>query len=693
MAKRTAPARTSPGNPSKPTAKTAPVARNREIKPTASGWAPNGWHVFVIVALALTAIFYFPSISNGFVNWDDDPNITENANLLPVGKGAAWGETISNIFDLEKGAVIGNYNPLPILTFAIEKAITKGEFSAKLIHFDNLVLHLLTTLCVMLLLLRMGLGNWGALAGGLLFGLHPMRVESVAWATERKDVLFAVFFFAALICYVRWLKSEDKSRRIWLYVSMVGLAVLSLFSKVQAVTLPLSMLALDFWFRRPLSIKLLVEKTPFWLLSLIFGYINIITLRSQGSINDDTENFTFVDRLCIGAYSFCVYLGKLILPYPMSPLYPYTKPLPLLVYVAPIGFLVFWAAIWWAWRRGLRMWVFGAAFFFFNVMFLLQVVGAGQGFLADRFTYVPYFGFFAIAAYYFDQYSRQEKNQTVLRVGLGVLTLIYGFWTVNQIRIWKNGATLWSHVIKIQGDQNALPYWNRGQYNRNQLGDYNAALTDYAKAVSIEQDNPEVYNSRGKTYFDMAMSGKYKGQEATLVQKAIEDYNAALSKPKIKAKTKSEVLVNRGAALGFRNQFREALQSLDEGIAMDPTNKNGYYNRAIALYSLSQIDVAQQKTYMERTLADYKTYLQFDPRNANIWYESGMIQRSLGRSQEALNTLDQAIRFNSTFALAYRERARAQAQLGNKAAAQQDYQRAQQLGLGMEAQDAQLMGQ
>lgn len=202
------------------------------------------------------------------MNWDDEVNITENPNLLRVGKGAAWGETIANIFDREKGAVIGNYNPLPILTFAIEKAITKGEFSPKLIHFDNLVLHLLTTLCVMLLLWRIGLGNWGALVGGLLFGLHPMRVESVAWATERKDVLFAVFFFAALICYYDYLKTEHKQHKTLLYILAFLCALLSDFSKVQGVTLFLSMFALDYFLARPISARLFVEKIPFIVLFL-----------------------------------------------------------------------------------------------------------------------------------------------------------------------------------------------------------------------------------------------------------------------------------------------------------------------------------------------------------------------------------------------------------------------------------------
>jgi len=690
MAKRPTPARTSPKAP--PKTPQRPATRESWPSEADPGWAPAGWSTFAIIALVLTAAFYFPSLSNGFVNWDDEPNITKNPNLEKVGKGAAWGETIANIFDREKGAVIGNYNPLPILTFALEKALNKGEFSPKLVHFNNLVLHLLTTLCVMLLLWRLGMGNWGVLLGGLMFGLHPMRVESVAWATERKDVLFAAFFFAALISYYDYLKTENKQRKTVLYLLTFLCALLADFSKVQGVTLFLSMFALDYFLDRPINARLFIEKIPFIVLFLVFGLINIQTLTVQGSFDDQLTEYNLFDRICIGTSSFCVYLYKLVWPYPMSPLYPYSKPLPQIMSFGPVGFLAALYLFMWLVLRKNRIAIFGTAFFFVNVMFLLQWKGAGQGFLADRFTYVPYFGFFAIAAYYFDKYYREEKYQSGLRIALGVLTLIYGFWTVRQIGIWKNGATLWTHVMKFEAEKNSLPYWNRGQYYRNDLGDYTAALNDYNKAVSIEKNNPEVYNSRGKTYFDMAMSGKFKGQEAGLVQKAIEDYNMALTLSRIKPETKAEILINRGAALGSRNQFAEALKSLDEGLTLDPTNENGYFNRSIALYSLAQTDLSQQRNYLERALGDYRKYLEFNPYNANVWYESGMIQRSLGQNKEALTALNQAIRFDPNFALAYRERARAQAQLGNKAAAQQDYQRAQQLGVGMEPQDARLMG-
>jgi len=376
--------------PSAPVKKAAPVGR----------WEPAGWLKWALLAMAITAACYLPSLSNDLVNWDDDPNITENPNLERIDR-----ESLFNIFDLDKGNVIGNYNPLPIFTFYLEKWAV-GGINPTLIHFNNLLLHVLTVFFVFRVLLHMGIGIGGAFVGGLLFGIHPMRVESVAWATERKDVLFAVFFFAALMYYVRWIKTQDTAKRTTLYLGMVLLAILSGFSKVQAVTLPLSMLALDYWFRRPINLRLIWEKTPFWIISLLFGLANLYTLRQAGSIHDDVTHFSFLDRLCIGTYSFSVYLYKLFIPYPMSPLYPYPKPLPIWVYLSPLLFAAVWYGVYRAWKADRRIWVFGMLFFFFNVMFLLQVLGAGQGFLADRFTYVPYFGFFAIAAWLYHTYAR-----------------------------------------------------------------------------------------------------------------------------------------------------------------------------------------------------------------------------------------------------------------------------------------------
>lgn len=669
--------------------KSAPATTKKPSTPSAAraSSGESNWFTLGMIVLAITAVCYLPSLRNGFVNWDDPKNIYENENLEGVGKGQPWGTTIANIFDIEKGNVIGNYNPLPILTFAMEKAITGGEWNPTLVHTTNLLLHLLTVFFVMKLLWGMGIGRWGVLVGGLLFGIHPMRVESVAWATERKDVLFAVFFFAALVYYIKWLKQGEKQEnRMGTYAIMLVLALLSCFSKVQAVTLPLSMLALDFWFRRPLNFKLILEKAPFWALSLAFGLINVHTLKVQGSTNDTVTNFDFLDRLCIGAYSFSTYIYKAVLPWPMSPLYPYPKHLPWTVYAAPLVFFAAVAAFIWAWKKGLRMWVFGAAFFFFNVMFLLQIFAAGQGFLADRFTYVAYFGLFAIAAYYADKFAQNESSRNKVLTIAGVLGLIYGAWTVKQIGVWADGYSLWTHVMSMdegKKERSSLPFWNRGQFLRNVKGDFEGALKDYNKAVEMEPNNREILNSRGKTYFDMAASGKYKGQEKSLLEKAVRDYTESLSKTNQTDKATSESYSNRGAAYGMLGMLQKSIEDISEAIKLDPTNKNAYANRSIAYLNSGQY---------EKALADYQEYLKYDPMNANFWYESGMVQRVMKRNEESVKSLDRAIQLNPKLGVAYLERARAKAQGGNIAGAQQDYQKAQQMGARLEAMDQQLTG-
>jgi tetratricopeptide (TPR) repeat protein len=191
-------------------------------------------------------------------------------------------------------------------------------------------------------------------------------------------------------------------------------------------------------------------------------------------------------------------------------------------------------------------------------------------------------------------------------------------------------------------------------------------------------------NSRGKTYFDMANSGKYKNQEKALLEKAIKDYTDALAKPKITPGSKSESLSNRGAAFGMLNMFEQSIRDITESIELDPKNKNAYANRSIAYLNTGQL---------EKALADYQSYLKYDPNNFNFWYESGMVQRVLKRNEDAVQSLDQALKLNPKLGIGYLERARAKAQAGNKNGAQLDYQKAQQMGVKLEAMDQQLMSQ
>ena len=289
--------------------------------------------MIAFVVVVITLLVFIPSFSLHFVNWDDPNNLLENESLKAFATHWSW-QSVKQIFTSD---IIGNYNPLPIFTFALEKYFFANDplLNPFVFHFNNVILHLMCTFLVFFIFTKLEMSRTAAIIGALLFGIHPMRVESVAWITERKDVLYGLFFLASTACYILYLQ-KPTSKTKW-YLLTILLSLFAYFSKVQAVTLPLTMVALDFYFKRKwLSPKILIiEKLPWWILSLTFGFINIYFLKQENSLNSSNAvvNYNFLDKLAIGAYSYAVYIIKWIYPYKMSPLYPYSPEVPILAYI------------------------------------------------------------------------------------------------------------------------------------------------------------------------------------------------------------------------------------------------------------------------------------------------------------------------------------------------------------------------
>lgn len=215
------------------------------------------------------------------------------------------------------------------------------------------------------------------------------------------------------------------------------------------------------------------------------------------------------------------------------------------------------------------------------------------------------------------------------------------------------------------------------------LGQYELALVLYGVILEMAQDNAELYNSRGKTYFDMAISGQYNAEMDSLLQLALTDYSAGLRCTSVHDTIKSEILVNRGAAYGTQGQMDAALEDLNDGLRFNKKNQNGYLNRSL---------VYQSQGNYKKAVEDLSHYLHLNPNNAEIYYERGMLRRVLNNPKKAIKDLNRAISLNPNLGIAYLERARAYAILGDKAAAQQDYERANQFGIKMEPRDVEAMG-
>ena len=169
---------------------------------------PSIW-LPLLATLAITFLAFTSSLNNQFVNWDDDVNIVENENTYRLD----W-QHVKAIFTSD---VIGNYNPLPILTLAIERHFV-GLEGTWLYHWTNLFLHLFCVYFVFRIAKQLGIGVWAAAFCALLFGIHPMRVESVAWVTERKDVLFAAFYLPALYLYIKYVQEPENRKKYYIYM-------------------------------------------------------------------------------------------------------------------------------------------------------------------------------------------------------------------------------------------------------------------------------------------------------------------------------------------------------------------------------------------------------------------------------------------------------------------------------------------
>lgn len=590
-------------------------------------WWNNPWLLLGLVLLA-TAVAFYPSLGNDFItSWDDGVYVTENASIRHL--------TTENIRIFFSKSINGTYVPLPLLSFAIEYQLFGLEPNGY--HIFSLLLHLVCTALVFRILLLLELPVPFAALGTLFFGIHPMRVETVAWVTERKDLLFSLFYLSAIIVYIRYIRTQK--HKSLLYGFTLLFFVLSLFSKIQAVALPLSFLLIDYYLERPLRWKLIWEKLPFFALSLAFGLFGIFFLEKTGSF-EVNEAYTLVQRFFFGLYSLSVYLFKFFAPVSLSAYYPYPtdpgKSLPVLYYLNPLLLLGIAALVFVSVRKT-RAIAFGMLFFLVNVMFLLQILGAGQAYQADRFTYIPYIGLFFIAGWGLKQLA--EKNPSAQLVALtlaGAFVVFFTTQTYSRCKAWKDSLTLWTDVIEKYPGRIPVAYANRATAYR-QLQQPQLALQDYNVAIQLDSSEGTSRMNRGNIFFDMNQDDL-----------ALRDYYAALSLNLKKNQEQSQInrlYCNLGSIYGRRGVFDSGLHYLNLSVAADSAFGDAWLNRGLTHAVMNNWELA---------IADYQKYIYFDPGRASVYSDIGVCYQNLQRYEESIGWFNKAISLepgNGTFIL------------------------------------------
>ena len=560
----------------------------------------------VIATVLVTAVAFAPTLGNGFTNWDDPIYVTENKAIMSL----SWENVRSYFTSFHWGL----YHPLVSLSFALEYHFF--GLDPFVYHATNLVLHCAgTALALLFVFLLTGSVGAGFIAG-LLFGLHPTHVESVAWIAERKDVLCAFFFFGSLVLYTRYLRIASS---LLLQLAFVFF-MLSLLSKSMAMTLPFVLLLIDYYLGRRIDKSSLVEKAPFFLFALVFALLSLLA----HDVPHATIPFTLVQRFFAASYGILFYIAKLFVPVGLSAVYPYDgvlgDKLPLLAYAAPLILAAAAAVIWRTLRPGKTV-LFGLLFFIITISPVLHLIPIGQGFPADRFLYIPSLGIFFVMAVALASAARKSRHALAgITAACVVAVCVLSLMTWQRTKVWHDSITLWNDVIE-KYPQFPKAFKSRGDAYRS-LKEYNAAIHDYSKALELYPRYVEALNNRGNTHDE-------QGRRA----EAIQDYSGVLM--------------------------------------ISSANPQAYYNRGIAYEQLGDY---------QKAIGDYTSALRLLPKSAEIYNNRGVAQAKQGNLEQALDDFTDAIALEPRRGEFYRNRAYVHSLKGNRTKAQEDLKALQEMG-------------
>ena len=585
--------------------------------------------VFLVL---ITLAVYGQGIDHGFVNYDDNEYVYENPHVRHglTGKGAGWAFTTTRT---------GNWHPLTWLSHMLDCELF--ELNAGHHHLVNLCLHILNSLLLYLVVRRMTGAAWRSAMVAALFALHPLHVESVAWISERKDVLSTLFFMLTLWAYGRYAASPSWMRYGPVFVFLAW----GLMAKPMLVTLPFVLLLLDFW---PLGrfqsggtlFRLVAEKVPLFALAAASSVVTFVAQRQEGAMSL-TYVVPFKDRIANALVTYVAYIGKMFWPGHLAVFYPYRDALPTGHWVGAALVLVgVTVLVGWAGRRRRHLAV-GWLWYLGTLVPVIGFVQVGAQSMADRYTYVPLIGLFVMVVWTLGDVAARWRNA---RIGIAALAGVAIFGCVGatwiQVGHWRNGITLFEHTLKVTTD-NAVAHTNLGAALM-EAGRENEATRQYREALRIDPGHANAHVNLG-----IVLMGQ--GEE----EQAIAHYREAVRIRPGFAQAHNQL----GIALAQRGEIDEAIARYREAVRIRPEFAGAYSNLGAALMAKGNTDEA---------ITPFRMAIRLDPESAQAYGNLATALMLKGKPDEGIAHYRQALRIDPAFAEGHLNLAIALSQQGRK---------------------------
>jgi Tfp pilus assembly protein PilF len=625
-------------------ARAASVAQDRPRAPETAG--PNRsllTAICIVLALA-TIVVYAQTFHYAFVAYDDDQYVYEN----PMVKA---GLTASGIAWAAGTFFYANWHPLTWISYLLDSqlfGIAPGPF-----HLVNVLLHTASTVLLFLALFRMTRRPWRCAIVAGIFALHPLHVESVAWISERKDVLSGFFFMLTLLVYGRYVREKSEIRNpksegnlsranlryaTLLYLLALLLFVLGLMSKPMLVTLPFVLLLLDYWpLRRfeaqsPQSeaqaptafVHLLVEKVPFFVIAAIFSVITVLVQRKEGAMSLAVP---IVGRLGNAVVSYCRYIGKTFFPHDLAFLYPYESRLPVIAIVSASLLLAAISLLAIRWRRERPYLLIGWLWFVGTLIPVIGLIQVGDQAMADRYTYIPSIGLFIVLVWSAHDLTRRWQFQrSFFGLIAAAVALIWVLKTREQIGIWKNNETLFGHAIAVTRN-NYIARNNLGATFERQ-GRWDEAAAQFRQAIADKPDYAQAHRNLGLVF-------ERQGEPA----RAIEEYREAIRLNPSYADPHNAL----GVLFNAQGRVDEAVEEFRRALKLKPDYADAHFNLGLIYARKGQLDEA---------IREYQVVLEVQPGRADVHNNLGVALDNKGRTDDAIREYVDAIELDPNYARA-----------------------------------------
>ncbi len=655
------------------------------------------WLMAALLALVTIAL-YWPAMSHDFVNYDDNLFVTSNVRVQN-------GLTLENVKWAFCNPVNNIWHPLTVLSHMLDCQLFGLNPWGH--HLTSVLLHAANTVLVFLLLRNLTGAIWRSVLVAALFGLHPLRVESVAWVAERKDVLSTCFGLLALIFYVRYARrvtsdtcqvtrtnstlspvTRHPSLFYWLALFLFALG---LMSKPMLVTWPFVMLLLDYWplerFKHSSVWRLVTEKIPFFVLAAGTSIVTFV-------VQKQTSALVMVEDLPLGArsgnalISYCRYLGELFWPRDLAVFYPHPGHWAV-GQVVLAGGLILGMTVFFIMGRGRYPFLLmGWLWYCGTLVPVIGMVQVGEQAMADRYTYIPSLGVLVVVIWGAYELTRRWRYQVMALsvAGCAAIVLCIGL-TRQQLGYWKDSETLYRHALEVT-ENNYLVHNNLGVtlLEKDQIDE---AIRQYQEAIRLKPSFVCAHYNLGTTLLKKDQIDEAIRQFQDVIRLTPDDADAHFSLGTAlgrKGQTDeairqfqevvrlepdfAEVHYNLGNALGRKGQTDKAISQFQEAIHLKPDFVEAHYNLA---------NMLAQKDQFAEAIAQYQKTIQLNPDYAEAHYNLGAVFGVRGRLDEAVEQYQKAIQIKPDYADAHGNLANVLATQDKLDEAVKEYQRTLEL--------------